>query len=421
MAHVDALSRCPVSPEYDTLDAIVENNLEVYQTFTEDEKVLIMQHADQELKQFIEIFEKDPYDRTKEEKNKIKDFEYKRKRLYRRAHEKGTSKLLYVVPKSMRKGLAVRFHDLMGHFSIDRTIAKLRELYWFPSMKRYIKQHISMCFECLVNKTPSGKQQGVLHPIKPGKRPFAIVHLDHLGPFVKSSKGNVHLLVLVDNFTRFVRLYPTKSTSVRYVLKFLEEFIDDFGLPERIISDRGSCFTSHAFEDFCQANGIKQTLTSTQRAQGNGMVERVNKTVIPVITTSMTDPRHKDWDKRIKQCERNLNNMVNNTTDKTPFQMLHGYSPRLSGEGLARMLADEDAVEWEDPETVQAEARNTIEVKQEKSKKYYDQKKSKTMIFEKGEIVVVRRTPKSTGEPTKTHPKFRGPLVVTEVLPNDTY
>lgn len=49
MAHVDAFSRCPVLPEFDTLDAVVENNLEVYQTFTEDEKVLIMQHADQEV------------------------------------------------------------------------------------------------------------------------------------------------------------------------------------------------------------------------------------------------------------------------------------------------------------------------------------------------------------------------------------
>lgn len=62
-----------------------------------------------------------------------------------------------------------------------------------------------------------------------------------------------------------------------------------------------------------------------------------------------------------------------------------------------------------------------IEKKQRKMKEYYDKKKCRTMTFEPGEIVVVRRPAKATGEPTKTQPKYRGPLLVTEVLPNDTY
>ncbi|GBM04509.1 hypothetical protein AVEN_197910-1 [Araneus ventricosus] len=54
-------------------------------------------------------------------------------------------------------------------------------------------------------------------------------------------------------------------------------------------------------------------------------------------------------------------------------------------------------------------------------KAYYDKKKSGTLSFDKGEIVVIRRNPKATGESTKTQPRYRGPMVVTEILPCDTY
>lgn len=120
-------------------------------------------------------------------------------------------------------------------------------------------------------------------------------------PFVKSFNGNVHLLILVDNFTQLVRLYPTKSKKVINVPKFLEGFYHECRLPERIMKDSVAYFTSHAFEEYCRVNGMIQTLTSTQQPQGNGMVERVNKIVLPIIMTSMTDPRHKDWEERIKK------------------------------------------------------------------------------------------------------------------------
>lgn len=420
MCHVDAMSRAPVLEPEDTLTTIIERNLEVCLTLSEEEQVLVIQHADRELRKLIDIFRKDEHERTNAEKQKICNYVFKGNKLYRKVKENRKERLLYVIPRSMRKSTAVKFHDLMGHFSVDRTANKIKELYWFPYMKRYLRRHIAMCFECLMNKVPGGKQQGYLHPIKPGKRPFSLIHLDHLGPFVKSSKGNQDLLVIIDNFTRFTRLTPVKNTSSQHVLKAFKLFVDEFGLPDRIVSDRGPCFTSRQFEQYCQYNGIHHTLNSTKHPQGNGMVERVNRTILSTITTSMKDNRHKDWDLRIKETERNLNNVVNKTTDKTPFEMLHGYSPRFN-DGILRKVAELDAEEWRDPKEIQDETYKEIEKKQLKMKESYDKKRCRTMTFDPGEIVVVRRPPKPTGEPTKTQAKYRGPLIITEVLPNDTY
>ncbi|UYV74594.1 hypothetical protein LAZ67_12000217 [Cordylochernes scorpioides] len=420
MAHVDGMSRAPVDDPRDTMEEIVEKNLEVCLTITLEEQILMIQHSDPELRDLIQIFRKDPCDRTVGEQNRINDYSYKGGRLFRMVKNGEEERALYVIPKSMRKSLVVKFHDLMGHFATDRTVNKIKELYWFPSMKRYVRRHVAMCLECLFNKVPGGKQQGFLHPIKSGKRPFSIVHMDHVGPFVRSTKGNQELLVIVDNLTRFVRLSPVRNTSTQNVLKVMKSFVNDFGLPDKIISDRGSCFTSRQFEEFCRGNGIHHTLNSTKHPQGNGMVERVNRTVLSTIATSIEDPRRKDWDLKIKEVERDLNNAVNKTTNKTPFETLHGYSPRFH-DGILRRLADEDVDPWTEPDRIQESVRSQIENKQEIMKTYYDKKRCRTIQFEVGEIVVMRHVPKMTGEPTKAQPKYRGPLIITEVLPSDTY
>ncbi|GBM21660.1 Transposon Tf2-8 polyprotein, partial [Araneus ventricosus] len=365
MSHIDAISRAPVLNSSDTLDSLIENKLE------------------------------DNEDRTKEENQKVQNYVLKGNRLFRVINDGARERLLFVIPKSMKKSIVVKFHDLMGHFAVDKTVSKIKELYWFPYMKRYVRRHISMCFECLVNKVPSGKRQGFLHPIPTGRRPFAIVHLDHLGPFVTSSKRNKELLVVIDNMTRFVRLYPVRDTSSKNVLKSVKSFVEDFGLPNRKISDRGSCFTSHEFQRFCGENGILHTLNSTSHPQGNGMVERVHRTILSTIVTSMENDDQRDWDSKIKETERNLNNTVNKTLGKTPFEVLHGYVPRFK-DGILRLLADEEHEVWNDPEKLQLEAREKISKGQEKMKAYYDKKKSGTLLFDTGEIVVVRRNPKAT-------------------------
>lgn len=56
----------------------------------------------------------------------------------------------------------------------------------------------------------------------------------------------------------------------------------------------------------------------------NGQMERVNRTVLPVIPTSMTYPQQLDWDEKLNLAECSLNNSVNKSSGRTPFELLHG-------------------------------------------------------------------------------------------------
>lgn len=151
-----------------------------------------------------------------------------------------------------------------------------------------------MCFECLLTKNSRGKRPGLLHLIPLGRRQFETVHMDHVGQFITTRNGSKHILVLVDNFTKFVVLFAVKDTSSESLLECTRQFVSVYGLPARFISDRGTCYTSKAFGKFCMDEGIRLVLTSSRHPQVNGHVERVHSVVMTTLITQKN--KSDEWD-----------------------------------------------------------------------------------------------------------------------------
>lgn len=208
----------------------------------------------------------------------------------------------------------------------------------------------------------------MLHPIPPGTRPFQIINVNHLGPFETSTTKNKYLFVVADNLTKYVLLYPCRTTDAASVIKILTKFCNERGMPDRIISDRGTSFTARSFEKFCTNHGIAHTLNSTRHPQANGQVERANRTILPLL--SLTADSHDYWDRRVPEVERMLNTAVNKTTNKTPYEALHGHLPRFQQNALHTLSCTKN--ERQVPSEVQAEVRQAILKKQEDMKKTYD-------------------------------------------------
>lgn len=267
MQHVDALSRDPVPDQGgDTLDEVLAGRLDVCISLEKEDKVRMVQHVDEELRQICNILQKPVEQRTKPEKGLVYEYSMEGGLLYRWYQ----GRLLFVMPRSMGKSIVVAAHDQGGHLSVDKTISRIVQDYWFIGLRRYVKLHIRMCMECLMTKRPRERQPGLLHPISPGRRPFEAIHVDHVGPFITSAEGNRYILVLVDNLTKYVCLFPATDTSTEGALYAMDDFITKFGLPRKLITDRGTCFTSHKFENYCKSHGVTHILNSTRRPQANG-------------------------------------------------------------------------------------------------------------------------------------------------------
>lgn len=159
----------------------------------------------------------------------------------------------------------------------------------------------------------------------PNYAAFEVIHADHLGPFIKSRRGRTHLLVVIDNFTYYTLLSPAKDTTTRGVIKVLETIFKERGIPKRLITDRGSTFTAKIFEVFCDKYGVRHTLNLPRHPQGNGMVEQVNRVLIPMLPSTINDRQEDRWDERILEVERHLNLAKSKTTGRSPYEVLHGY------------------------------------------------------------------------------------------------
>ncbi|GFU71912.1 integrase catalytic domain-containing protein [Trichonephila clavipes] len=111
----------------------------------------------------------------------------------------------------------------------------------------------------------------------------------------------------------------------------------------RIITDKGSPFNSKGFDD-CTEEKIQNPQITTGVPRGNGQVERIHRTLIPVLTKlSIDDPTK--WYKFVDRLQRILNSTSTGSTKWSPFELLTGVTMRNKEDLYLRNLSMEEMVE----------------------------------------------------------------------------
>lgn len=265
-----------------------------------------------------------------------------------------------------------------------------------------------------------GKAEGTLHPIDKGTIPLDTYHIDHLGPIPSSRKRYNHLFVVTDAFTKFTWIYPTKSTTAEEAVERLKRQATAFGNPRRIISDRGTAFTSNTFREYCREEGIEQVLITTGIPRGNGQVERVNRIIIPVLA-KLSAETPTDWYKFVEQVQRHLNSSYCRSTGMTPFELLIGTNMRLNTDMQLRALIEEEIIEGfkQDRSERRDEAIGNLTKIQDENRRASAGKRKVAHVYKLGDLVAIRRTQGGPG--LKLRPNFLGPYKVAAVLRSDRY
>ena len=91
-----------------------------------------------------------------------------------------------------------------------------------------------------------------------------------VGPLRRSSGGMIHLLVVVDKYTKWIEAKPIKKLDGPTAVKFFKSIIYRFGYPNSIIMDNGSNFVKGEFTRFCGRTGIRLDVASVAHLQSNG-------------------------------------------------------------------------------------------------------------------------------------------------------
>ncbi|GFS41054.1 transposon Tf2-9 polyprotein [Trichonephila inaurata madagascariensis] len=162
---------------------------------------------------------------------------------------------LIVTPKAMEAELIKLIHE-NGHFSVAKTEEIVKQEFFIPNLTNVVKKVIVNCVPCILANKKTGKKEGFLNPISKVNIPLSTYHVDFIGPLPSTNKSYQHVLTVVDAFTKFTWLYPVKTVSAENALEKLKLQQKTFGNPVRIITDRGSAFTSKLFNDYCTVKKI---------------------------------------------------------------------------------------------------------------------------------------------------------------------
>ena len=189
----------------------------------------------------------------------------------------------------------------------------MKQEFFISGLNKLTERVINNCVPCILANKKSGKKEGFLNPIPKGDVPLSTYHVDFIGPLPSTNKNYQHILTVVDAFTKFTWLYPVKTVTAEEALDKLRLQQKTFGNPIRILTDRGTTFTSRAFNDYCMEEGIQHIQIATGVPRGNGQVERIHRTLIPILTKLTLDDPTK-WFKRVDKLQRILYSTITQST-----------------------------------------------------------------------------------------------------------
>lgn len=285
-----------------------------------------------------------------------------------------TEQRLLVIPKAMETEIIRRVHGI-GHFGKRKMIDLVKKDYFIKDVNKKIEDFIVTCIPCILATKKEGKQEGFLNPMEKEDVPLHTIHIDHIGPMTETKKQYNYLLTIVDAFTKFVWIFPTKSTTSKEAIDKLQIHQQHFGNPNRIISDRGTAFTSHEFEQYCEEEDVQHIKITTGVPRGNGQVERIHRTIISILTKLCIETPDL-WYKHVSRVQRCLNSTYQRSINCTPYELMIGNRMRIKEdlEVYSLLVQEERDIFTDKREKLRQEAKEQILKVQEENNKFQQKK-----------------------------------------------
>ena len=177
------------------------------------------------------------------------------------------------------------------------------------------------------NKTIRHKKGGLLEPIDVRMRPWNAISMDFIVG-LPESEGYTKIWVIVDRFSKMAHFIPltTEVPLKELALIFLQNVWRLHGLPESIISDRDTRFTSKFWISLMKLLQVKINMSTAFHPETDGQTEKVNQTLEQYLR-SYCSYQQDDWASLLPLAEYAYNTSISESSKAMPFEINYGFTP----------------------------------------------------------------------------------------------
>ena len=341
----------------------------------------------------------------------------------------GKDLIVPVIPAKLVPVVLKSLHDNpgMGHWSDKKMIDLVRKRYWWPKYTSDIHDWVKSCTTCSQCQPNRKATRAPLIPIQP-TRPFEKVAMDIMGPIRCPTTHFRYILVITDMFTRWAEAVLLVDIEAKTVAQaVLDQWITRFGCPKVFHSDQGSNFMSELMTIFCQLLNIEQSRTTPYHPQGNGAVERINRTIKEVIR-KYVDEDEPNWTEKLQLAMMAYRSSMHSATQMSPFKLLFGNEMRLpTDEFISQELIGQSDTIPQYVERLQTRLIELYEIANKRNdhsklqmKEHHDKKSTKPQ-YKKGDLVWLNKPVPDAARAAKFSRPYEGPYMILEKLSPVTF
>ena len=182
--------------------------------------------------------------------------------------------------KSIREMILREAHDSAYsiHPGSTKMYLDLKEKYWWYGLKRDVAEYVAICDTCQRVKAEHQRPTGLLQPMKIPEWKWEEVGMDFIVGLPRTQSGYDSIWVIVDRLTKVAHFIPVKTTytGAKLAELYMQRIVCLHGVPKKIVSDRGTQFTSHFWKKLHESMDTKLNFSSAYHPQTDGQTERTN-------------------------------------------------------------------------------------------------------------------------------------------------
>uniref|UniRef100_A0A914UKT1 RNA-directed DNA polymerase n=1 Tax=Plectus sambesii TaxID=2011161 RepID=A0A914UKT1_9BILA len=336
--------------------------------------------------------------------------------------QKGHMRL--ALPHSLRQEAVAQEHSgaFGGHLGHERVYYALAQNYYWPGMCGDVKRWIRGCLACATSRDHR-RHRPPLTPISANGM-FDVLSVDVLEmPLTRD--GNKYIISFVDCFSKYCESFATANQTAETIARLLvEHIVCRHGCPSKLLSDRGPAFMSGLLSEVLKCLGVQKLNTSGYHPQGNGLVERMNRTLIKMIKRSASSTV--DWDRKLPFIVFAYNSTPAKAHSLPPSFLCYGRLVRRPSSLDFAPKSNEHRVEVDDYRhelvrnlsAANEMASKRIKNAQKQQKRYYDQMQPASK-FVVGQRVLVHMPAETTNKLRKLNLPDHGPFYIRELTDNN--